>query len=159
MGVVRHSGRKKLTRSVHVLVFIANSGHHQSQILFFQQRAAQDLSEVVASATNRTLENSWLVYNRVPKCSSTAMLLLLMRLSRVNDFNVTNIEQVDIPNALRQAGKEQELMRTIASLPRGSVYVRHVWNPNWQKHNMTVNLVNMVRDPIERMASFFHFIR
>ena len=141
------------------MAFIANSGHHQSQILFFQQRAAQDLSEVVASATNRTLENSWLVYNRVPKCSSTAMLLLLMRLSRVNDFNITNIEQVDIPNALRQAGKEKELMRTIASLPRGSVYVRHVWNPNWQKHNMTVNLVNMVRDPIERMASFFHFIR
>ena len=34
LGVVRHSGRKKLMRSVHVLVFIANSGHHQSQILF-----------------------------------------------------------------------------------------------------------------------------
>ena len=34
-----------------------------------------------------------------------------------------------------------------------------MYNPDWVRLGLKVNLVNMVRDPILRMASWFYFIR
>ena len=45
------------------------------------------------------------------------------------------------------------------ALPKNAVYVRHMYNPDWKRLGVKVNLVNMIRDPISRMASWFYFVR
>ena len=40
-----------------------------------------DISDVMPSSRNRTLESKILVYNRVPKCASTSMQSILRQLS------------------------------------------------------------------------------
>ena len=117
------------------------------------------LDEVVATAANRTRESLVLVYNRVPKCSSTSMYKLIKSLSVRNKFTFVMGKSTDIRNELRSPGVEGKLMRSIQAMPESGVYVRHMYNPDWRKYGVKVNLVNMVRDPISRMASWFHFIR
>ena len=50
-------------------------------------------------------------------------------------------------------------MWQVRSLPRDGVYVRHMYNPDWSRLGIRVNLMNLVRDPVSRMASWFYFIR
>ena len=97
--------------------------------------------------------------HRVPKCSSTAMLKLLIQLAEANKFKIVNVLHYDIKNDLRDPKKEVELMETVKSMEKDAVYIRHMWSPDWKRYNLEVNLVNMVRDPISRMASWFHFKR
>ena len=97
--------------------------------------------------------------SRVPKCSSTAMLELFKLLAEANKFRIVNALHGDIKNELRDPKKEVELMETVRRMEKDAVYIRHVWSPDWERFNLEVNLVNMVRDPISRMASWFHFIR
>ena len=112
-----------------------------------------------ATAANRTTEAAVLVYNRVPKCSSTSMYRTLQALAGRNNFTVRYGIANDIRNDLRGPGKEEQLMSAIRNMPEYGVYIRHVYKPDWRKHGVKVNLVNMVRDPISRMASWFHFVR
>ena len=97
--------------------------------------------------------------HRVPKCSSTAMLKLFIQLAEANKFKIVNVLHHDIKNDLRDPKKEVELMETVKSMEKDAVYIRHMWSPDWKRYNLEVNLVNMVRDPISRMASWFYFIR
>ena len=113
----------------------------------------------MATTANRTRESFVLVYNRVPKCSSTSMYKLIKSLSVRNNFTFVMGKSTDIRNELRSPVVEGKLMRSIQAMPESGVYVRHMYNPNWGKYGVKVNLVNMVRDPISRMASWFHFIR
>ena len=121
--------------------------------------------KIVATSRNRTLASSRvLVYNRMPKCSSTAMTKLLHTLARPNKFQVVFVQYParSSENDLRNTTNEIELVDQVRGLqnqPGRSVYIRHVRNPDWLKHNLQVNLVNMVRDPIQRMMSWFYFIR
>ena len=50
--------------------------------------------------------------------------------------------------------KESELVKAVRALPKGSVYVRHMYNPDWARLGLEVNLVNMVRDPISLEDGF-----
>ena len=111
------------------------------------------------SAANRTKDAEVLLYNRVPKCSSTSMYKLIKVLSLRNNFTFSLARSDDTRNELRSAEKESGLMKAVRALPKDAVYVRHMYNPDWLRLGLEVNLVNMVRDPISRMASWFYFIR
>ena len=92
------------------------------------------------------------------------MIDLLKKLAQENNFQVVVVEHParDIENDLRNSTKEIELVEEVRKLqndPGTSVYIRHVRSPDWLKHNLQVNLVNMVRDPIQRMMSWFYFVR
>ena len=121
--------------------------------------------KIVATSTNRTLVSSRvLVYNRMPKCSSTAMVNLLYKLAMANKFQAVMVAHParSRENDLRNSTNEMELVDNVRRLQNqlgSSVYIRHVRNPDWLKHSLQVNLVNMVRDPIQRMMSWFYFIR
>ena len=115
--------------------------------------------DIIATTRNRTREGLILVYNRVPKCSSTSMYKLVKTLSKSNNFKFSLARADDIRNELRSAEKEKELVTVLRSLPEDAVYVRHMYNPDWARLGLNVNLVNMVRDPISRIASWFYFIR
>ena len=123
------------------------------------QQAKTEEEDIVATTLNRTRSDLVLVYNRVPKCSSTSMYMLIKALSLHNNFTFSLARSDDIRNELRSAEKERELVKDLGSLKKGAVYVRHMYNPDWARLGLVVNLVNMVRDPISRMASWFYFIR
>ena len=122
-------------------------------------------AQIAATWRNRTLASSRvLVYNRMPKCSSTAMINLLKKLAWANKFQVVVVPHParSTENDLRNSTKEIQLVDEVRGLqnhPGTSVYIRHVRSPDWLKHSLQVNLVNMVRDPIQRMMSWFYFIR
>ena len=100
-----------------------------------------------------------LVYNRVPKCSSTSMYKLVKELAVRNKFKFSLAKSNDIRNELRTRQKEKSLMAALKKLPKHGAYVRHIYNPDWERLGLKVNLVNMIRDPISRMASWFYFVR
>ena len=100
-----------------------------------------------------------MIYKRVPKCSSTSMYKLIKTLSLRNHFKFTLAKSDDIRNELRSQRKEKALVAAVKALPKHAVYVRHVYNPDWKRLGVKVNLVNMIRDPISRMASWFYFVR
>ena len=108
---------------------------------------------------NRTIDGLVLVYNRVPKCSSTSMYKLVKTLALRNHFKFSLAKSNDIRNELRSPRKEKALVATVKALSKSAVYVRHMYNPDWKRLGVKVNLVNMIRDPISRMASWFYFVR
>ena len=120
----------------------------------------KDIGEhITPTATNRTREGLVLVYNRVPKCSSTSMYKLVKELAVRNKFKFSLAKSNDIRNELRTLQKEKALVAALKKLPKHGAYVRHVYNPDWERLGLQVNLVNMIRDPISRMASWFYFVR
>ena len=123
------------------------------------QQAKTEEEDIIATTLNRTRSDLVLVYNRVPKCSSTSMYMLIKALSLRNNFTFSLARSEDIRNELRSPEKELELVKDLRSLKKDAVYVRHMYNPDWARLGLEVNLVNMVRDPISRMASWFYFIR
>jgi len=129
--------------------------------VFNQRNSFQEEIEdnIIPSTTNRTADGLVLVYNRVPKCSSTSMYKLIKTLSLRNHFKFTLAKSDDIRNELRSQRKEKALVAAVKALPKHAVYVRHVYNPDWKRLGVKVNLVNMIRDPISRMASWFYFVR
>ena len=115
--------------------------------------------DIIATTQNRTREGLILVYNRVPKCSSTSMYKLVKELAVRNKFKFSLAKSDDIRNELRSQRKEKALVAAVKALPKHAVYVRHVYNPDWKRLGVKVNLLNMIRDPISRMASWFYFVR
>ena len=143
-----------------LVIRICQNLEQPSQVCFLHRLASPPArASENPSATNRTQDGLVLVFNRVPKCSSTSMYKLIIELSHQNHFHSTIAKSDDIRNELRSPQKERELITAMKSLPKHGVYVRHMYNPDWARLGVKVNLVNMIRDPISRMASWFYFIR
>ena len=136
-----------------IVIRICQNLEQPSQVCFPHRLASPPArASENPSATNRTQDGLVLVFNRVPKCSSTSMYKLIIELSHQNHFHSTIAKSDDIRN-------ERELITVMKGLPKNGVYVRHMYNPDWARLGVKVNLVNMIRDPISRMASWFYFIR
>ncbi|XP_047475947.1 heparan sulfate 2-O-sulfotransferase pipe-like [Penaeus chinensis] len=101
-----------------------------------------------------------LVYNRVPKTGSESIMLLLRDLAARNNFafykdRARMVEHV----TLNESELENEL-QLIDSFQPPAVYVRHVCYINFTTFNKTQPLyINMVRDPVERVISWYHYVR
>ena len=52
---------------------------------------------------------------------------------------------------------KQVLVRYIMRLPQPSFFADHFFNLDWKSLGLNVNLVNLVRHPISRMASYFYY--
>ncbi|KAG5669719.1 hypothetical protein PVAND_000014 [Polypedilum vanderplanki] len=105
-------------------------------------------------------DNQIIFFNRVPKVGSQTFMELLRRLSIRNNFlfhrdSVQRVETIRL--ALYQ---QEELADMISDLPKPSVYVKHVVYTNFTKFKLPTPIyVNLVRDPIERIISWFYYIR
>lgn len=100
-----------------------------------------------------------LVFNRVPKCGSITFTRLFYELGARNNFNVTSPYE---PGETPWLSDEQQ-QKTIAAVnaqPSPSVYIRHQYFIDFNEHNTQSPLyINVIRDPIARFTSFYHFIR
>ncbi|XP_061756585.1 uronyl 2-sulfotransferase a isoform X3 [Nerophis ophidion] len=101
---------------------------------------------------------SQVVYNRVGKCGSRTVLILLRLLSETHQFNLISS---DIHNKTRLTKDEQvELMKDISSISQPFVFTRHVHFLNFSRFKIEEPVyINIIRDPINRFLSNYFFRR
>ncbi|KAJ8275240.1 hypothetical protein COCON_G00098650 [Conger conger] len=90
---------------------------------------------------------SQVVYNRVGKCGSRTVVLLLRILAERHRFNLVSS---DIHNKTRLTKHEQvDLMRNISNIPQPFLYTRHVHFLNFTRFRIEQPVyINIIRDPI-----------
>uniref|UniRef100_A0A3B1IJ09 Uronyl 2-sulfotransferase n=1 Tax=Astyanax mexicanus TaxID=7994 RepID=A0A3B1IJ09_ASTMX len=101
---------------------------------------------------------SQVIYNRVGKCGSRTVVLLLRILAERHQFNLVSS---DIHNKTRLTKHEQvELMRNISTIPQPFLYTRHVHFLNFTRFRIEQPVyINIIRDPINRFLSNYFFRR
>ncbi|XP_050730349.1 heparan sulfate 2-O-sulfotransferase pipe-like isoform X1 [Eriocheir sinensis] len=104
-----------------------------------------------------------LFFNRVPKCGSEMLVLLLQWLQARNGFR-----HVRLKNSVRryltrdeQAALVEEVGERLQESPEPRVsFDRHVYFTNFSNHGFKMPLyLNLVRDPVEKVASRFYYAR
>uniref|UniRef100_A0A673JSR5 Uronyl 2-sulfotransferase-like n=1 Tax=Sinocyclocheilus rhinocerous TaxID=307959 RepID=A0A673JSR5_9TELE len=101
---------------------------------------------------------SEVIYNRVGKCGSRTVVLLLRILAEKHQFNLLSS---DIHNKTRLTKHEQvDLMRNISTIPQPFLYTRHVHFLNFTRFRLEQPVyINIIRDPINRFLSNYFFRR
>ncbi|KAG7465681.1 hypothetical protein MATL_G00156210 [Megalops atlanticus] len=101
---------------------------------------------------------SQVVYNRVGKCGSRTVVLLLRILAERHSFTLVSS---DIHNKTRLTKHEQvDLMRNISNIPQPFLFTRHVHFLNFTRFRIEQPVyINIIRDPINRFLSNYFFRR
>ncbi|XP_034999989.1 uronyl 2-sulfotransferase a isoform X1 [Hippoglossus stenolepis] len=101
---------------------------------------------------------SQVVYNRVGKCGSRTVVILLRLLAEKHQFNLVSS---DIHNKTRLTKHEQvDLMKNISNIPQPFLYTRHVHFLNFTRFRIEQPVyINIIRDPINRFLSNYFFRR
>ncbi|XP_055391886.1 uronyl 2-sulfotransferase isoform X1 [Bubalus kerabau] len=101
---------------------------------------------------------SQVVYNRVGKCGSRTVVLLLRILSEKHGFNLVTS---DIHNKTRLTKNEQmELIKNISTAEQPYLFTRHVHFLNFSRFGGDQPVyINIIRDPVNRFLSNYFFRR
>ncbi|KAG8583015.1 hypothetical protein GDO81_008254 [Engystomops pustulosus] len=101
---------------------------------------------------------SQVVYNRVGKCGSRTVVLLLRILSEKHGFNLVTS---DIHNKTRLTKSEQvELIKNISTSEQPYLFTRHVHFLNFSRFGAEQPVyINIIRDPVNRFLSNYFFRR
>lgn len=101
---------------------------------------------------------SQVVYNRVGKCGSRTVVLLLRILSEKHGFNLVTSE---IHNKTRLTKSEQmELIRNVSTAEQPYLFTRHVHFLNFSRFGAEQPVyINIIRDPVNRFLSNYFFRR
>jgi len=108
----------------------------------------------------RKAKRDILFFNRVPKVGSQLTMELLKSLSLKNKFHyhkdkTQKVEVIKLTNS-----QEKELSHLVNKFEPPSVYVKHVCFTNLSKFDLDMPIyVNMVRDPVERVISWYYYVR
>ncbi|KAF2355549.1 Sulfotransferase [Trinorchestia longiramus] len=101
-----------------------------------------------------------LMFNRVPKVGSQSTMELLRALSYKNGFTFHRDRPQKVENIKLTTREEKRLVQLVDVFRPPSVYVKHVCYVNFTKYNYTQPIyVNMVRDPVERVISWYYYVR
>ncbi|XP_038936988.1 uronyl 2-sulfotransferase isoform X3 [Rattus norvegicus] len=101
---------------------------------------------------------SQVVYNRVGKCGSRTVVLLLRILSEKHGFKLVTS---DIHNKTRLTKNEQmELIKNISTVEQPYLFTRHVHFLNFSRFGGDQPVyINIIRDPVSRFLSNYFFRR
>ncbi|KAG8444452.1 hypothetical protein GDO86_009579 [Hymenochirus boettgeri] len=101
---------------------------------------------------------SQVVYNRVGKCGSRTIVLLLRILSEKHGFNLVTS---DIHNKTRLTKSEQlELIKNVSTADQPYLFTRHVHFLNFSRFGAEQPVyINIIRDPVNRFLSNYFFRR
>ncbi|CAB3260005.1 unnamed protein product [Arctia plantaginis] len=101
-----------------------------------------------------------LFFNRVPKVGSQTFMELLRRLAIRNQFRF-NRDAVQRVETIRLAPVDQQILAGLVSAytPPAS-YIKHVCYTNFTRYGYPSPIyVNVVRDPVERVISWYYYVR
>lgn len=120
----------------------------------------QETLDIEALNNTRRADRQVLFFNRVPKVGSQTFMELLRRLSIRNAFSF-NRDRVQRVETIRLAPIEQlHLARMVSSYSEPSVYVKHVCFTNFTEFHLPEPIyINVVRDPVERVISWYYYVR
>lgn len=116
--------------------------------------------DIIALNNTKRAKRNVLFFNRVPKVGSQTFMELLRRLGTRNGF-LFNKDRVQRVETIRLARIEQlQLATMVSNFLEPSVYVKHVCFTNFSEFNLPEPIyVNMVRDPVERVISWYYYVR
>jgi hypothetical protein len=115
------------------------------------------------SARNRTRDSRLLVYNRVPKCASSTMQMVMAHLMRRNDFQYISSPVYWVKSL--SVKEERAFFESLLKQQDKSVfaYDQHVYFVDGERrgvHSQDLpTWINVVRNPVERFVSQFHYLR
>ncbi|XP_061715038.1 heparan sulfate 2-O-sulfotransferase pipe isoform X3 [Cydia pomonella] len=129
-----------------------------------QEEMEQYLEEIVPEPweLNNTARAGMelLFFNRVPKVGSQTFMELLRRLAARNQFGFHR-DAVQRVETIRLAPADQQVLASIvtAHAPPAS-YIKHVCYTNFTRYGYPSPIyVNVVRDPVERVISWYYYVR
>lgn len=101
-----------------------------------------------------------LFFNRVPKVGSQTTMELMKSLSMRNNFHYHKDRTQKVETIKLTYSEEKRLTHLVNSFNPPSVYVKHVCFSNFTRFGLPMPIyVNMVRDPVERVISWYYYVR
>jgi len=108
----------------------------------------------------RKAKKDILFFNRVPKVGSQTTMELLKSLSIKNHFHYHKDRTQKVETIKLTMSEERQLSLLVDKFSPPSVYVKHVCFSNFSKFHLDMPIyVNMVRDPVERVISWYYYVR
>jgi len=108
----------------------------------------------------RKAKKDILFFNRVPKVGSQTTMELLKSLSIKNKFHYHKDRTQKVETIKLTMSEEKKLSQLVNTFRPPSVYVKHVCYSNFSKFDLDMPIyVNMVRDPVERVISWYYYVR
>lgn len=127
-----------------------------------QLKDSGEIDNLDARALNNTMkaQKELIFFNRVPKVGSQTFMELLRHLAMKNnfDFHRDHIQRVE---TIRLHPAEQLGLATmINSYYTPAVYIKHICFINFTQYSLPEPIyVNLVRDPVERVISWYYYVR
>lgn len=130
------------------------------QRIFVEKYEDEEELDIDTLNNTKRADRQVLFFNRVPKVGSQTFMELLRRLSIRNAFSF-NRDRVQRVETIRLAPIEQlHLARMVSSYSEPSVYVKHVCFTNFTEFHLPEPIyINIVRDPVERVISWYYYVR
>merc|ERR1711884_927130 len=101
-----------------------------------------------------------LFFNRVPKVGSQTTMELLKSLAKRNNFAYHKDRTQKVETIKLTYNEEKWLANMVNYFEPPSVYVKHVCFVNFTQFDMDMPIyVNLVRDPVERVISWYYYVR
>lgn len=108
----------------------------------------------------RKAKKDILFFNRVPKVGSQTTMELLKSLSIKNKFHYHKDRTQKVETIKLTMSEEKWLSNLLDFFNPPSVYVKHVCFVNFTQFDLDMPIyVNMVRDPVERVISWYYYVR
>ncbi|XP_078481853.1 uronyl 2-sulfotransferase-like isoform X2 [Ciona intestinalis] len=99
------------------------------------------------------------VYNRVPKCASTTIRKLIVKLSIQSRFKVHIESKPFIKQCLTET-EQANLAHSWSTLGNTTMFVRHLYYVDFRRFGFQQpTYLNVIRDPVERYISAYYFNR
>ncbi|XP_035784731.1 heparan sulfate 2-O-sulfotransferase pipe-like isoform X2 [Anopheles albimanus] len=130
---------------------------HHTYLKSIGQRHTLNATEL---NNTRRAEVPMIFFNRVPKVGSQTFMELLRRLAVRNEYNFHRdaVQRLEVIRLSYE--RQQDLAEMVMNLPVPSVYVKHVCYTNFTRFGLPMPIyVNMVRDPVERIISWYYYVR
>ncbi|XP_063931052.1 heparan sulfate 2-O-sulfotransferase pipe [Zophobas morio] len=121
--------------------------------------AISNLDPVFTNNTRKAKQDI-IFFNRVPKVGSQTLMELVRRLSIKNNFGFHQ-DHVQRVETIRLSPEDQAALSSLVSSyePPG-VYIKHVCFTNFSQFGQPHPIyINLVRDPVERVISWYYYVR
>jgi len=133
--------------------------HSKPRQLYSWELSKEPLDPIKLNNT-RKAQKEILFFNRVPKVGSQTTMELMRALALKNNFHYHKDRTQKVETIKLTNNEEKWLSHLINYFSTPSVYVKHVCFVDFQKFNISMPIyVNMVRDPIERVISWYYYVR